>query len=151
MERAVLVHDLHMREFGQKFRERIVEPELALLPQLHQRDAGDGLGHREEFDLRIARHRPLGLAVGIAGLAEIDFAPVLPDQGRHARRAPAGDHARERSVDADLIDPDQGWCGGHSGRAGDRRGRDQQARPKRCDDPATHITPLIFYLLCRFG
>src|SRR3546814_6896169 len=83
---------------------RVVEAELALLPKLHQRDAGDGLGHRIDLRDRIAAHRAFRRAVGHARGAEINLAPVLPDQRRGARGTAVGDHRSKRRVDPLLVD-----------------------------------------------
>ena len=60
--------------------QRIVEAECALLPQLHQRDAGDGLRHRKHLHQRIAGKRLPLFANSIAGSREAGFLAALPYQ-----------------------------------------------------------------------
>ena len=96
--------DLHRLERRQVARQRIVEAELALFPQLHQRHAGDRLGHRVDLRDGVARHRLLRLAVGVAARREDGLAAVLPDQQRHAGRAAVRHHGRQRLVDPGRVD-----------------------------------------------
>ena len=81
--------DNDLTEFGQIIEKRVVQPELSLLPQLHQRDAGDRLGHRPDLGERVAAHWPLRLAVGVTGGPEIDFLAVPPHECRRACGAAA--------------------------------------------------------------
>ena len=119
--------DLHVREFGEILRERIVELELPLLPELHHRDAGDRLGHREDLRDDVARHRPVGLAVGHAERAEVDFAALLPDERRRAGDAAGIDVGAQGGVDAALGGRGDDLIGARAGRGG-LRGR----RRRRC-------------------
>ena len=94
--------NLHVRIFGEIFGERFVEAEPALLPQCHQRDAGDRLGHRPDLGQGVAPEWLLRFAVGVAGGPEIDLAAVLPDQHRSAGDAAVVDHLPKRPVDPRL-------------------------------------------------
>ena len=61
-------------ELGRVQLERLVELELAALVELHQRHAGDRLGHGEDLHDGVARHRLVVLAIGEAEGAEVHFA-----------------------------------------------------------------------------
>ena len=122
--------NLHIRIFGEVFGQRFVQAEPALLPQCHQRDAGDRLGHRPHLRQGVAPEWLLRFAVRIAGAVEVDFAAVLPDQDRRPGDPIALDHLAKRPVDPGRRQPQRhrrgrgGLCFGKGRRVG-RKGQGQ--------------------------
>ena len=129
--RARAAHHLDRPKSRQIPRERIVEAELALLPQLHQRDAGHRLGHRKYLHQSIALHGPLGFAVGVTNCAKITLRAALPDQRRDASGAPSGDHLPKRRIDPAAVQGEARRLGQRV-RFGQTRHGETQSNSRQC-------------------
>jgi hypothetical protein len=105
------LEDLQAREGGQVFLDGIVEPEPALLDELHRGGRGDRLGHRRDAEQRICRQRPAGRDIGFAERALVQHPLAIGRHGDHAGKVLVPDRLAQLVVEA------AGWLLG----AGDRR------------------------------
>jgi hypothetical protein len=74
---------LHVGQFGQPVRHRIVEADLAFFQQLQDAGADNRLGHRGDAEDRVAPHRLARLDIHHAVAAFVDEVPAQPDLGLH--------------------------------------------------------------------
>ena len=94
----VLEHS-HARELGQPLGDRIVEFELAFLPQYKGRKRGDRLGHGRDAEQGVAGHRQARLDVTMADGVNLDDLALAPDQGDEAGEVTGVDHRLQRRRD----------------------------------------------------
>ena len=121
-------HDLAVLVPGQLFQarelrrvlgDRIVELPLALLVELHHRDAGDRLRHRVDAEQRIERHRLVGRL--LADTPEVRDLAVTDQDVGHAGGVAVGDrllHACVERVEAGLGEAERGRIGNRAARPG---------------------------------
>ena len=67
--------------------DRIVQRDLALFDQHHERDAGERLGHRIDAEDRVDGQRRVALDVSLADSAEVSDLAVPRDEGHCARQS----------------------------------------------------------------
>ena len=72
--------DLVIAPFRNKSRDRIIELEMPLLVEAHQRDRGDRLRHRVEAEDRVVGHRRFALAIRHAHRLEVGDVAVARDE-----------------------------------------------------------------------
>ena len=127
---------LHIGELGNVFRHRIVQVERALFVEAERRDHRDRLGHGEDAEDGIHRHRPLALEISEAHGAFGDRAAVAGDAPDRAgepslRRAFFQQRADAlQPVGGEAVDGRGRRRFGHAappGKGGDRRGEEHPA------------------------
>ena len=100
------------REFGNVFRHRIVDPDFALLHQLHHRSGGGhDFGERSDVENRVHGH---GLAArferAIAEGLAVDHLSVVPDQQHRAGNLMVVDGVEDNGVeDAEVWSVGSSW------------------------------------------
>ena len=94
------VEHLLVRVRRQPLRDRIVEQELAVFPQHHQRRGHDRLGHRREGEDRVLLHRLVLFLVAPALRLEVDDLALARDQRHRAGNLVGVDVVLDEGVDA---------------------------------------------------
>ncbi len=77
---ALAFEDFRVGEFGNVFRDRIFEPELAFLDQLHGGDGNDRLRHRIDAEDGLGRHRVSIARAFRADRGDVHDFPALGDE-----------------------------------------------------------------------
>ncbi len=101
--------DFGVFEFGEEFRDGIIEAEFALFEHHHDGDAGDGLGHGGNAEDGVFLHGALGLDIHEAVGFEVDEASAAGDDGDGAGDFAGIDMALDGFVNAAEA------VGGHAG------------------------------------
>ena len=119
---VVLDADLLVGEFRNEFRDGVAEQEMAVLDQHHDADRDDRLGHREDAEDRVVRHRRARRrALPAERFEPADLAAPRHHHGR-ARQRPLVDLALERirhALQSDGGEPsDSGLAWGSDGVCG---------------------------------
>ena len=97
---AQRIEHLLVRVRRQPLRNRIVEHELAVFPQHHQRGRDNRLGHRREREDRVLLHRLVRFLVAPALRLEVDDLALARDQRHRAGNLVRVDVVLDERVDA---------------------------------------------------
>ncbi len=139
--------DLHVLECRNVFRDRLVERDLPLLGEHHDRHARDRLAHGVDAEDRILGHRRLGFGIEHADGFEIGDLAIPHDERDGARDGALRTFAAQPLRDAvepfgrqsDLARP----CGGQVLRRQTRERRKNQNERKSQRLECTHVAPPI--------
>ena len=88
-----------LAHLGQVLVDRVLEAELPLLDELHQRERGDRLRHRRDAEHRVDGHRPLAGYVRDTERAAIKNVLAIGDERHDTGYVAALDGGAQRSVD----------------------------------------------------
>jgi hypothetical protein len=92
--------DFQSRKLGQVFLGRVIEPEAALLDELHQCHRSDRLGHRRDAKQRVCRERASGRDIRHAECVLVQYTLAIGDQRDRARHLLSLDRAAQAGVES---------------------------------------------------